>query len=87
MNPPFADGADIDHNTHALRLLRRRGRIVALYANGPRQTAKLHPMIEEMGGAWEELPAGTFAAAGTGVRTVLITATQPASPSPFVRTL
>ena len=42
-----------------------------------RQTAKLRPMIEGMGGAWEELPVGTFAAAGTSVRTVLLTATQP----------
>ena len=34
-------------------------------------------MIEGMGGVWEELPAGTFAAAGTSVRTVLLTANQP----------
>ncbi len=52
MNLPFADGADIDHIAHALRLLRPGGRIVALCANGPRQTAKLRPMIEGMGGAW-----------------------------------
>ena len=77
MNPPFADGADIDHTTHALRLLRPGGRIVALCANGPRQTAKLRPTIEGMGGAWEELPADTFAAAGTSVRTVLLMASQP----------
>ena len=77
MNPPFADGADIQHITHALRLLRPGGRIVALCANGPRQAAKLRPVIEEMGGAWEELPPGTFSAAGTNVRTVLLTASQP----------
>ena len=77
MNPPFADGDDIKHITHALRLLNPGGRIVALCANGPRQNAKLRPIIEEMGGEWEELPANTFAAAGTGVRTVLLTATQP----------
>jgi len=51
MNPPFADGADIQHITHALRLLSPGGRIVALCANGPRQAAKLRPMIEDMGGA------------------------------------
>ncbi len=77
MNPPFADGDDIKHITHALRLLNPGGRIVALCANGPRQNAKLRPIIEEMGGEWEELPANTFAAAGTNVRTVLLTATQP----------
>ena len=37
---------------------------VALCANGPRQNAKLRPIIEEMCGEWEELPASTFAAAG-----------------------
>ena len=77
MNPPFADGADIHHITHALRLLNPGDRLVALCANGPRQAARLRPMIEEMGGAWEELPAGTFAAVGTNVRTVLLTANQP----------
>ena len=77
MNPPFADGADIHHITHALRLLSPGGRIVALCANGPRQNAQLRPIIEQMGGEWEELPANTFAAAGTNVRTVLLTATQP----------
>ena len=76
MNPPFADGADIDHITHALRLLRPGGRIVALCANGPRQAAQLRPLIEEMDGKWEELPAGTFPAAGSNVRTVLLTATK-----------
>ncbi len=87
MKPPFADGADVDHITHALRLLRPGGRIVALCANGPRQTAKLHPRIREMGGAWEELPAGTFAAAGTSVRTVLLTASKPNSASASAKTL
>ena len=77
MNPPFADGADIHHITQALRLLNPGGRLVALCANGPRRAAKLRPLIEEMDGAWEVLPAGTFAAAGTNVRTVLLTATQP----------
>jgi len=31
-------------------------------------------MVEGMGGTWEELPAGTLAAAGTSVRSVLLTA-------------
>ncbi len=77
MNPPFADGDDIKHITHALRLLNPGGRIAALCANGPRQNAKLRPIIKEMGGVWEEVPDNTFAAAGTSVRTVLLSATQP----------
>lgn len=77
MNPPFADGADIKHITQALRLLNPGGRIVALCANGPRQSTHLRPLIEGMGGEWEELPANTFAAAETAVRTVLMSATRP----------
>jgi hypothetical protein len=30
-------------------------------------------LIEQHGGTWEELPPGTFAEAGTSVRTVLLT--------------
>ena len=77
MNLPSADGEDIKHITHALRLLKPGGRIVTLCANRPRQNAKLRPIIKEMGGEWEELPANTFATTGTSVRTVLLTATQP----------
>lgn len=72
MNPPFENASDIRHIEHALRFLKPRGRLVAICANGSRQQAKLKPMVEKMGGAWEELPEGTFAEAGTGVRTVLL---------------
>ena len=73
MNPPFANGDDIKHITHALRCLAPGGRLVALCANGPRQSAQLRPIVEEHGGTWEELPADTFQAVGTSVRTVLLT--------------
>ena len=73
MNPPFAQGADIAHITHALTMLKPGGRLVALCANGPRQSASLRPMVEARGGEWEELPADTFKDEGTGVRVALIT--------------
>ena len=73
MNPPFQNGDDIKHITHALRCLAPGGRLVALCANGPRQSAQLRPIVEEHGGTWEELPADTFHTAGTSVRTVLLT--------------
>jgi predicted RNA methylase len=38
MNPPFAQGADIEHITHALKMLKPGGRLVALCANGPVRT-------------------------------------------------
>jgi DNA invertase Pin-like site-specific DNA recombinase/protein-L-isoaspartate O-methyltransferase len=65
MNPPFENGSDIKHIQHAITFLKPGGRLVAICANGPRQTAILQPLATE----WEELPERTFA--GTGVRTVL----------------
>lgn len=73
MNPPFANGADIAHILHARRFLAPGGRLVAICAGGPRQAAKLRPLVEACGGEWEPLPAGTFKDAGTGVSTVLLT--------------
>jgi predicted RNA methylase len=79
MNPPFANGADIDHILHAFDFLRPGGRLVAICANGPRQAAQLRPLAE----SWEELPADTFRDQGTNVRTVLMTITKHESPAPF----
>ena len=73
MNPPFAQGADIEHITHALTMLKPGGRLVALCANGSRQNASLRPLVEARGGDWEVLPADTFKEEGTGVRVALIT--------------
>jgi len=72
MNPPFEKGHDIKHIMHALTMLRPGGRLVAICANGPRQGEQLKPVVEASGGEWEELPEDTFAEAGTGVRTVLL---------------
>ena len=69
MNPPFDHGADVAHIKHALRFLKRDGVLVALCANGPRQQGELRPLAD----TWEELPDGTFAEQGTGVRVVLLT--------------
>lgn len=78
MNPPFANADDVKHITHALKFLKTGGRLVAICANGPRQSAALKPIVEEHGGEWEELPAGTFAESGTGVNTVLLSLTLSA---------
>lgn len=68
MNPPFSKAADIAHINHARRLLRPGGRLVAICANGPRQRAALMDEAEH----WEDLPAGTFQAQGTGVNAALV---------------
>jgi predicted RNA methylase len=73
MNPPFGQGADIEHITHALTMLKPGGRLVALCANGPRQNTRLRPMVDACGGSWEDLPADSFKDEGTGVRVALIT--------------
>lgn len=69
MNPPFANGADIQHIKHAIGFLKPGGRLVAICANGPRQNEALRPIAD----TWEPLPAGTFAEAGTNVNAVLLT--------------
>lgn len=75
LNPPFANGQDIEHIKRARGFLAPGGRLVAICANGPRQNAQLRPLVEECGGLWEALPANTFAESGTGVNTVLLTLT------------
>lgn len=68
MNPPFADGIDITHIEHARRMLSPGGRLVSICANGPRQRAALQDDAAE----WIDLPAGTFAEAGTQVNTAIV---------------
>lgn len=77
MNPPFAHGQDIEHIRKAIDLLAEGGRLVAICADGPRQNADLWPLIEQAGGTWEKLPAGTFKESGTCVHTVLLTYQKP----------
>jgi phospholipid N-methyltransferase len=67
MNPPFSDGADVKHIRHALTFLKPGGRLVAICANGPRQREALMGL-----GTWEDLPAGTFKASGTGVNAAML---------------
>jgi phospholipid N-methyltransferase len=71
MNPPFAQVQDVEHILHALSMLRPGGRLVAICADGPRQSVTLRPLVEACGGRWEELPAGTFE--GTQARAILLT--------------
>ena len=68
MNPPFNHGSDVKHILHAREKLLPGGRLVALCANGPKQNEVLRPLASH----WEELPAGSFAAQGTGVNVVLL---------------
>lgn len=73
MNPPFANGADIEHIKHAIGMLKPGGKLVALCPNGAKQSRVLRPLSA----TWEELPEGSFREQGTGVRVVLLSITAP----------
>ena len=78
MNPPFADGADIDHVTCAFeRWLAPGGWLVAIMAVGvkfrqDRKTTAFRALVEEHG-EMEDLPEDAFESSGTSVRTVIVT--------------
>jgi len=78
MNPPFSNGDDIKHITHAVKFLAPGGKLVAICAGGPRQQERLQPIAA----TWEPLPAGTFEESGTGVSTVLLTIEAPEAEQP-----
>ncbi|HVR02798.1 MAG TPA: DUF3560 domain-containing protein [Polyangia bacterium] len=82
MNPPFAGGADVEHVTHALTLLRPGGRLVAVMSAGvrfrsDRRTAQFRETMTAAGARFEDLPPGSFEASGTGVSTVLFVFDRP----------
>lgn len=82
MNPPFAGQADIHHVTHATKMLKPGGRLVAVMGNGVtfrnnKLTTVFRELVDDMHGTIEELPAGSFKASGTGVNTVLVTLRAP----------
>lgn len=82
MNPPFARQADIDHVRHAYAMLKPGGRLVAVMSAGVafrenRKAVEFRALVAAAGGTIEALPDGTFAEAGTHVRTVLVTMDRP----------
>ncbi len=77
MNPPFENGADIDHVLHAYSLLNPGGRLVAIMAGNKSKTdAKTVKFMElvNQSGSIENNPAGSFLSAfrPTGVSTVTV---------------
>jgi hypothetical protein len=74
MNPPFSNGADVDHVLHAYDLLNPGGRIVAIMAPHAffAQDKKSVAFREWFTGSTEELPPGTFKASGTNVSAKLV---------------
>jgi predicted RNA methylase len=81
MNPPFSKSQECAHILHAMKFLRRGGRLASVASNGVtfRETAaykELRATLAE-GGDIEQLPPGVFREEGTGIPTVLITWVKP----------
>lgn len=73
MNPPFAKRADVHHVNHAYSLLADGGRLVAIMSAGIKfREDKLTRDLRERCRSIEELPAGSFKAAGTEVNTCIV---------------
>lgn len=78
MNPPFSNGQDVEHVVHAMKFLRSGGRLVAIvspaytFREGEKWAAFNDLLAENKVVVEKDLPAGTFKAEGTNVRTVLI---------------
>lgn len=83
MNPPFDRGLDVDHVNHALRFLAPGGRLVSVMSAGTefredrRTTAFRAHILERLRGRFYDLPAGSFASAGTMVNTCILTVRVP----------
>lgn len=88
MNPPFYGRHYVKHVTHAARFLKPGGRLVAILPVSARDDHKeLGPdwfkangMVGDeysRGGAFEDLPVGSFAESGTNINTVIFTAWKP----------
>jgi len=81
MNPPFENGADIDHVRHAFAQLAPGGRLVSVMCEGPffrqdRKASEFREWLDELSGECEQLPEDSFrgveAFRETGVRTRVV---------------
>lgn len=77
MNPPFAQGREVDHVLHAYRFLREGGVLVAIMsaAAGFRETGvyrELHEFLRATGATVERNEAASFEESGTHVATVRV---------------
>jgi phospholipid N-methyltransferase len=82
MNPPFANGQDVEHVRHAFEMLKPGGRLVAVMCEGPffrsdRKSEAFRGWLAEQDHTAEELPADTFESSGTSVRTRLVVMDKP----------
>jgi len=85
MNPPFENQQDIEHVTHALRMLQPGGTLVSVMSPGIkfRDNKKTTEFIEMLDRDYYheiiDLPEGSFKESGTGINAVLLKVTKPMS--------
>jgi len=78
MNPPFADGQDVDHVMHAYNnCLGRGGQLAAIMSpsfqfNSKKKFSQFRKFIDDVGAYVTELPEGAFKESGTGTKTVMV---------------
>ena len=78
MNPPFEGGQDMQHVRHAFGFLADGGHLVAIMGAGvsfrsDRRYSEFRGWVDDMGGEFQDIPAGTFKESGTGVASVMLT--------------
>lgn len=76
MNPPFSNGADIDHVRHAYDLF-DEGDLIAIMSEGSfyrsdKKATAFRQWLDEVGGESEQLPPNTFKQSGTGVNARIV---------------
>ncbi len=91
LNPPFSGGRDILHIEHALKFVKPGGTLTAIASTSWQQKETercraFRAMLGTYGAVIEDIPAGAFKAAGTGVPTVLIALTLPRGIKPKAAT-
>ncbi|WP_433235288.1 DUF3560 domain-containing protein [Streptosporangium sp. CA-135522] len=77
MNPPFSEGKDIAHVTHALEFVKPGGRLVAVMGAGVtfhkvKVAVEFRQLIEDRGGDIIPLPQDAFKTSGTTMSTVIV---------------
>ena len=77
MNPPFDRERDIDHVTHAMKFLKPDGQLIAIMSAGTefrdtRKSTAFRAEIARLNGRMFDLPAGSFAEAGTWINTIYV---------------
>lgn len=82
MNPPFADGQEVDHIRHAFRFLKPNGRLVAIASVALQtRTDRRYTDFRDWLGRntddrqYEQLEAGAFKESGTNVATLVLSCT------------